>query len=360
MFLTQLNLYHFKNHTETSLHFGRGLHLITGPNGCGKTNLLDAIWLCAFTKSFLNVTDAQLVQHGQSYYRVEGYFEQNSTTDEVVVTYGENNRKQVSVNGSKVERFADHLGRYPLVYVSPYDTFLLHDNSDERRRFIDMVCCSVSKDYFMHWKNYERVLQQRNALMKNASAGEAIPNDLLEHYDSLLHEAGTFVYAYRAQAIDKWNALFQTYAQDLAGTNERISLSYESPLHEKPLNVWLTETRRKDEILGRTSKGIHRDDLVFELNFDAEHSGAAKRFASQGQQKTILLALKFSVFRFLEHELARQPVLLLDDVFDKLDSKRHQNLLRILQSGNFEQVLIADTNADKVKGTKTDVSVTQL
>lgn len=308
----------------------------------GKTNLLDAIYYLCMGKSYFSVRDQFLVEHGESFFRLVGQFELADRTDKLVVKVMPKQRKELEVNGRLYDKLADHVGRFPVVIVVPDDTQLIREGSEERRRFIDNTLSQLDADYLRNLFQYNKVLKQRNALLKQWG-GRLLSEDLLQVYDEQMLGPAKYIHARREAFIEEFELPFQSAHQAICGGAEQASLRYRSALNETPLLELLQSKRDKDVALERTSQGIHRDDLIFHLG---EHP--LKRLGSQGQLKSFILALKLAQYRFLMAERKVPPILLLDDIFDKLDPQRVQQLVEYILREDFGQVFISDTDQDRI------------
>lgn len=340
--LQRIQLVHFKNYTDQKIEFSPRLNGLVGNNGMGKTNLLDAIYYLCMGKSYFSVRDQFLVEHSESFFRLVGEFELTDRQDKIVVKVVPKQRKELELNGRVYDKLADHVGRFPVVIVVPDDTQLIREGSEERRRFVDNTLSQLDPDYLRHLLQYNKVLKQRNALLKQWG-GRLLSEDLLQIYDEQLLAPAKYIFSRRETFIEEFQAPFQAAHQAICGGKEQASLRYRSALRDMPFLELLQSKREKDVVLERTSQGIHRDDLVFHLG---EHP--LKRLGSQGQLKSFIVALKLAQYRFLKDERKVAPILLLDDIFDKLDPNRVQQLVSYILQEDFGQVFITDTDQDRV------------
>lgn len=309
----------------------------------GKTNLLDAIYYLCMGKSYFATRDQYIVQHEQDFFRLVGVFLQEEKKDQVVVKVEPRKRKELELNGKRYDRLIDHVGRFPVVIVVPDDTQLIHEGSEERRRFLDNTLSQLDTVYLGHLIQYNKVLKQRNALLKQRS-GHSLPEDLLAVYDEQLSRPAQYIYERRMAFVEAFIPPFQHAHGAICGGHEVVSLRYRSHLEEKPLKEILAECREKDRILERTTQGIHRDELVFKLG-----GHPLKRLGSQGQLKSFVLALKLAQYRFLQAERQLSPILLLDDIFDKLDPQRVEQLLAYILAEDFGQIFLSDTDEHRIR-----------
>jgi DNA replication and repair protein RecF len=320
---------------------------ICGNNGIGKTNLLDAIYYLCFTKSYFGKTDTQHVLNGAQGFRIAGVFEARAATGdqltEITCILRETGKKEFSVDGIPYEKFAHHIGKFPCVFIAPDDVQIITGASEERRRFTDALLCQLDAQYLQQLMSYNKVLLQRNGYLKNMPDTNA-DAQLLDVYDGQLITHGSYVFKQRRLFLNKLMPLVQAFYEQIAGKQETISLAYESALLHIPFDVLLAQNRNKDILLQRTSQGIHRDDLSLNLG-----DQPFKSIASQGQCKSLLFALKLAEFETLKENKGFPPILLLDDVFEKLDQQRMHNLLTWVCVQNKGQVLITDTHRERLE-----------
>lgn len=309
----------------------------------GKTNLLDAIYYLCMGKSYFATTDQYIVQHEQDFFRLVGIFEHEEKKDQIVVKVKPRKSKELELNGKRYDRLVDHVGRFPVVIVVPDDTQLIHEGSEERRRFLDNTLSQLDSVYLGHLLQYNKVLKQRNALLKQR-AGRSLPEDLLSVYDQQLAGPAQYIYERRAAFVTSFIPPFQHAHEAICGGQEKVSLRYRSHLEEKSLTEILAESREKDRVLERTTQGVHRDELVFKLG-----GHPLKRLGSQGQLKSFVLALKLAQYRFLQAERQLSPILLLDDIFDKLDPQRVEQLLAYILAEDFGQIFLSDTDEQRIR-----------
>ena len=343
--LQNISLLQFKNYPKLLFTFTSRVVGICGNNGRGKTNLLDAIHYLCFTKSYFGKTDAPHVLNGAQGFRIAGQFENASTAQllEAVCVLRENGKKEFLVDGSPYERFAQHIGRFPCVFIAPDDVQIITGTSEERRRFTDALLCQLDARYLQQLMSYNKVLQQRNSYLKSI-AGNFADHALLDVYDGQLTEHGHYVFGQRQTFLQSLVPLVQSFYARIAGATEDINVVYESALQETGLQQLLKQNRLRDIQLQRTSQGIHRDDLLFTLG-----DQAFKAIASQGQRKSLLFALKLAEFEMLKIDKGFAPLLLLDDVFEKLDQERMHNLLTWVCVNNDGQVFITDTHRTRLE-----------
>ena len=342
MLLKELNILNYKNIREATLHFSDKINAFVGLNGQGKTNILDAIYYLSFTKSAYNAIDSQNIHHDEDMAMIQGKY--YSADNEEIITCGIKRgvKKQFRRGKKDYKRLIDHIGLIPLVMVSPQDSELVVEGSDERRKFMDGVISQYSKSYLEHLTQYNILLKQRNALLKQyAEQPEQLPDTLMEVLEQQMVSHAMPIYQARVQFIEQFVPYFQQVYSAISNDKELVSLVYKSQLHERDLLESLARTRTRDLILGWTSQGIHKDELEMMLG-----DYPLKRVGSQGQQKSYLLAMKLGQALYLNAEqiLNTQPILLLDDIFDKLDSERVERIIQLVGDERFGQIFITDTD----------------
>ncbi|MEY3983700.1 MAG: hypothetical protein RL160_1259 [Bacteroidota bacterium] len=343
MELQRLHLINYRNHESLTLDFCSGVNGITGPNGAGKTSILDAVHYLANCKSYFNGIDAPLLRHHADFFTLRGIFTHGDTQEEIVIHVPSHGKKTIKRNGKTYDRIMDHIGLLQTVMIAPNDVELVWGGSEERRRFIDLTISQTHRDYLEALVQYKYGLEQRNALLKALKGRPADPL-LFEAIEHRLAEAGRKIYVQRSAFFTELQPYFQFAYERISGAQELAGLQYQSDLAEKNLQDLYDEHRHRDVILERTTKGPHRDDVLFTLN-----SHPLKRFGSQGQVKSFVLALKAAQYQyFLQHKKQR-PVLLLDDVYEKIDESRAQALMELVSSGDFGQIIISDTHADRLE-----------
>ncbi len=359
MNLEQIHILNFKNIPEKTLHFTKKINCFVGKNGQGKTNLLDAIYYLAFGKSYFNPVALQNIKHNEDFFVVEGVFNKTDKREQIVCSLKKGQKKVLKRNGKIYDKFADHVGLIPLVMISPSDQDLISEGSETRRKFIDLVISQQNSQYLQHLIQYQKVLLQRNALLKYFALNRVFDTDTLTIYNEQLHNLGTEIHKKRSEFIEEFNPIFQKYHQQITSNSESVEIKYESQLHEKLLLDLFTDFLQKDRVLQYTSVGIHKDDLLFEIN---GHS--IKKYGSQGQQKSLLIALKLAQFDFIKKQSGVLPILLFDDIFDKLDADRVQQIIEMVNNATFGQLFITDTHEDRteliVKQTNLDYEIFKI
>jgi DNA replication and repair protein RecF len=344
MFLHKASLLNYKNFGNAEFEFDAKINCFVGNNGVGKTNMLDAIYHLSFGKSYFNPIATQNIRHGEDFFVIEGNFKLNKREEKIVCSLKRNVKKVIRRNGKAYERLSEHIGLLPLVIISPADRDLIIEGSDTRRKFMDGVISQSDKDYLRALMNYQKVLSQRNALLKYFAANHTFDSKTLEIYNDQLHDFGQDIYKKRAQFISEFVPIFKEQYQLISGGNEDVDLVYNTRLYEDDLRTLLEKNIERDRALQYTSVGIHKDDLDFEIG-----SFPIKKFGSQGQQKSFLIALKFAQFHFLKKQVKTTPILLLDDIFDKLDENRVAHIISLVEDKNFGQIFISDTHAERTE-----------
>lgn len=345
MFLQKLIISNFKNYSEATLEFSEKINCFTGNNGVGKTNILDAVYYLSFCKSYFNLVDAQNILHHQVFFALHGYYHYpEKTPDHISCQVKLNQRKVFKSNSKEYERLSDHIGNFPLVMISPYDRDLINDGSELRRKYIDSVISQFDHSYLDHLLNYNKALQQRNALLKQMAEQRYFDAMSLEVWSEKLQSHGTPIFEKRAAFIEEFNPLFEQHYQFLSDNAEQVGIQYNSRLTESTMSELFAESEKKDRVLRYTSTGIHKDDLEFTIK-----GYPLKKFGSQGQQKTFVIALKLAQFEFTRKIKGFKPILLFDDIFDKLDDNRVEQIVKMVSGDNFGQVFITDTQRQRIE-----------
>ena len=340
MWLKRISILNYKNLEQAELSFSRKMNCIIGKNGMGKTNLLDAVYYLSFCKSATNPIDSQNIRHDQDFFVIQGFYETDTQEpEEVYCGLKRKQKKQFKRNKKEYTRLSDHIGFIPLVLVSPADSLLIAGGSEERRRFMDVVISQFDREYLEALIRYNKVLMQRNTLLKSDIEPE---EELMAVWEEMMATAGTVVYQKRKAFIDEFIPVFQSYYAYISQDREEVSLAYESHAAQGDLLQLIQESRQRDRIMGYSLKGVHKDDLVMQLG-----EFPIKREGSQGQNKTYLIALKLAQFEFLKRTGSQTtPLVLLDDIFDKLDASRVEQIVKLVAGDNFGQIFITDTNRD--------------
>jgi DNA replication and repair protein RecF len=341
--LNHISLLQFKNYLNHSFDFNQRIIGISGKNGVGKTNLLDAIYYLCFTKGYFSKQDQANVQRGRSGFRIAGDFELSGEEVKAICILRENGKKEFLWNNEPYEKFADHIGKFPAVFVAPDDVHIITEGSEERRRYIDALLSQLEHEYLIRLMEYNRVLQHRNGLLKSFAERKSVDHSLLEVVNDQLIKPGEYIFQQRKMFLSELIPLIKQFYQQISGETYEIEVNYVSQLQEKRFQQLLERNEEKDLILQRTSAGIHRDDLEFAL-----YESSFKAIASQGQRKSLLFALKLGEFTSLKNHKGFSPLLLLDDVFEKLDEFRMNNLLEFVCCQNDGQVFLTDTHSERL------------
>jgi DNA replication and repair protein RecF len=352
---------HFKNHLGGDLIFSDRVNCLLGDNGSGKTNILDALHYLCFCKSYFNPIDAQNITHGEPFMLIKGEFERLGESEIVSCGVKKGAKKVFKRNEKAYERLMDHIGRFPAVIIAPDDAEIVRGGSEIRRRFLDIVISQYDKTYLEALVDYNRSLLQRNNLFKYFAENRIWDVDMIEPWDARMVPLAIKIAKARRDFISKFTPVFNSTYEELSGGAEKVSLDYESKVggEEKDFLDVLNNSRENDRRLRRTTCGVHRDDLVFKI-----HGHQLKKFGSQGQQKTFLVALRLAQLTFLEGATGVKPILLLDDIFDKIDDKRVRALMKRVTDGSLGQVFITDTHLGRIpemfKSTGAEVRVFEV
>ena len=344
MILESLSLINFKNYDQAQLKFCSKFNCFVGNNGMGKTNLLDAIHYISFCKSFFNASDSQNIKYNQPFFAIQAWINKHNEVHEIYCGVKRSHKKQFKHNKKEYERLSEHIGLYPLVMISPSDIELIWDGSEVRRKFMDSIISQYDKAYLEKLIAYNHVLQQRNALLKQFYETRTFDSMSLEVWDDQLIMYGESIIQTRIQFLNEFIPLFNKNYKFISGSDENVSLDYESTLKDRSYKSVLLTSLERDRAVHYTTTGPHRDDLEFKLL-----GNSLKKFASQGQQKSYLLALKLAQFEFIKEKKQTKPLLLLDDIYDKLDETRFKKLIELVSGEQFGQVFITDTHPLRIK-----------
>ena len=343
MHLKHLQLINFRNFEKASFDFSSNLMAVTGPNGIGKTNLLDAIHYCSMLRSHLVSKDERMIKEGLDFFSILAEVD-NGEKQKLLISHQPGKKKLVKLNGKECERLADHIGRFPLIMIAPADINLLRDSSERRRRFLDAFLSQMDPDYISQLQIYKRLLNQRNALLKSYRMGRSMDFKLLEIITSQMESPMDLIYTKRKSFLTEFAKPFENiYSKITSSKEEKPRLSLESLLNEGTAKEVFQSHLQADLAAGRTTAGIHKDDLLFTLN-----GQKAKDFASQGQKKSLIFAVKLAQYHSLRSELGKAPILILDDLFEKLDKNRISSLLALVSSKEYGQLFISDTDKERV------------
>lgn len=341
MYIQELSLVNFKNIEHAELKFTDSLNCFIGNNGAGKTNLMDAIYYLSFCKSFLNPVDAQNIRFDEDFFMIQGKYSRLDSEEVIYCGMKRNQKKILKRNQKEYKKLSEHIGLLPVIIVTPFDTNLISGGSEERRRFIDSVISQYDAVYLDNLIRYNRALLQRNNLLKQFAGRNNFQGELIEIWDDQLVKYGLLIHAERKNFINKLLPVFQQYYQLISGGKEQVGLKLQSDLLNNDFEQLLKDSIGKDRILQYTTTGIHKDDFDFELG-----NYPIKKFGSQGQKKTYMVALKLAQFDFMKEISGITPILLLDDIFDKLDAGRVEEIVKLVADEHFGQIFITDTNRE--------------
>ncbi|WP_224484482.1 DNA replication/repair protein RecF [Robertkochia aurantiaca] len=344
MVLEELSLINYKNFDSVTFEFDPKINCFVGDNGIGKTNALDAIYHLAFGKSYFNPIASQNIRHGEDFYMIDGRFEKNGKKEKVVCSLKKGQKKTIKKNGKEYEKLSDHVGFVPLVIISPSDRDLIIEGSDTRRKFMDGVIAQSDKTYLHNLIRYNKVVAQRNSLLKYFAANHTFEPETLSVYNAQMIQYGVPIFESRKAFLKAFIPIFKSRYETIARKQEEIGLSYKSKLHEQQLEDLLKKNLDRDRSMQYTTVGPHKDDLNFEIG-----GYPIKKFGSQGQQKSFLIALKLAQFDFIKELAGDSPILLLDDIFDKLDENRVSQIVSLVEDDDFGQLFISDTHGDRTE-----------
>jgi DNA replication and repair protein RecF len=343
MWLKNITLLNFKNYSDANVSFSKTVNAFVGDNGAGKTNLLDAIHYLCLCKGYFNPIDTQQIKTNEDLFMIQGDFERLEKNEKITCGVKRNQKKQFKRNKKEYDKLANHIGLFPLVMISPYDTNIIMEGSEERRRFIDNVISQTDSFYLDELILYNKHLLNRNALLKQIAITKSYDPSLLEIYNDQLVESGLKIFVKRQEFMVHFIPLFNKYYDFLTEGNEEVGLQYQSQLTDTGFEQLLLQSVEKDKVLERTTTGIHKDELVFTIS-----EMPLKKFGSQGQQKSFVIALKLAQYAYLQKHKGFKPLLLLDDIFDKLDDNRVSKLMEMVSHHDFGQIFITDTGKDRV------------
>lgn len=346
MHLKEVRLTHFKNYSIENITFSNQLNCFVGLNGMGKTNLLDAIYYLCIGKSYFAGNDRNIVQKNSEagFFRLEALFDRKGDKERIVVKVVPGKRKEIERNKVVYQRISEHLGLLPVVIIAPFDVQLALEGSEMRRKFLDNTLSQLQADYLKQLIQYNKLLQQRNALLKRFAEERRFDHTLIQTYDTQMIPLGEYIHQSRKDFLEQFQEIFQKYYDKIAAQQEAVTYTYNSKLNEHNFSDLLENALEKDRILQRTTVGIHKDDIDFKIN-----DSPLKRFASQGQLKSFVLALKLGQYQLMREEKGISPILLLDDIFDKLDGNRVTQLVQLLLEHDFGQIFITDTDEYRVE-----------
>lgn len=352
LYLKRLGLVNFKTYHEAELDFSQKINCFVGLNGVGKTNLFDSIYYLAFSKSYFSQQDAENISHGEDFFTIQGEFELSGRHEKLFCGVKRDQKKVFKRNDKAYERLADHIGLIPLVMVSPSDTNLIHDGSEERRKYMNNVISQYNRQYLEDVMHYNKALNHRNKLLKDFSRRGAFDHAALEVWDFSMADLGEKIHAARKDFIERLIPIFQHYYSFISEASEQVHLTYRSQLEKNNMITLIQSSLDRDRALQYSTVGIHRDDLLLGIK-----GFSIKQQGSQGQQKTFLVALKLAQYDFLKQISGIKPLMLLDDIFDKFDDKRVKRLVELVSDQSFGQIFITDKNPDNIKLVLSEVPV---
>jgi DNA replication and repair protein RecF len=345
MFIRNLAVVNYKNLIHADLQFSPKLNCFIGNNGVGKTNLLDCLFYLSFCKSYFNLPDSQNIRHDEDFFVLQGKYDCGGEPEDIYCGFKTGNKKVFRRNKKEYDRLSDHIGLLPLVMISPADSVLIQGASEERRRFMDSVISQYDRQYLEWLLKYNRALLQRNNLLKFFATNHQFDADILDVWNEQLIHTGEKIFQKRVEFLDTLLPVFQQYYDFIAQGHEKVRLEYHSQLKDSDFRTLLENSADRDRMLQYTTTGIHKDDLDLKID-----DYPIKKLGSQGQNKTFLIALKFAQFDFISSVNTVKPILLLDDIFDKLDSSRVEQIVKLVSGSNFGQIFITDTNREHLDG----------
>lgn len=350
MFLEKIAVLNFKNIEQCDLAFSANINCMLGNNGTGKTNLLDAIYFMSIGKSSLNLTDGQCVRHDADFFMLDGHYTiGDERRENIVCTFRRSGGtgKMIKRNGKEYERMSEHIGLLPVVIVSPQDTALIHESADERRRFLNSFLSQIDRSYLAALVKYNHLLAERNKLLKNMGGF----SDVLAILDMQMADVAAVIYEKRVAFVERLSPIVSKYYRAISDDREDVEIRYKSDLHTGSLTELLKASAEKDRIMGHTTVGIHRDDLQMSIL-----DYPIRKYGSQGQQKCILIAMKLAQFDVIKELTGTRPIMLLDDVFDKLDFMRVERLIELVSGDHFGQIFLTDSNKIRIENIVTKIT----
>lgn len=344
MHLKKLSLLNYKNFETANFDFDEKINCLVGHNGVGKTNVLDSIYHLAYGKSYFNPIASQNINHEADFFVIDGEFEKLERSEKIVVSVKKGQKKVIKRNAKAYEKFSEHIGLIPVVIISPADRDLIIEGSETRRKFIDSIISQNDKEYLDLLMKYNKTLSQRNSLLKYFAANHTFDSSTLDIYNLQMSEMGEIIHQKRIDFLNTFTPIFKERYQSISSAKEEVSIKYKSQLSDEKLNVLFEKNLQKDMALQYTGVGTHKDDLSFKIK-----GHPVKKFGSQGQQKSFLIALKLAQYDFMKAQSKVNPILLLDDVFDKLDENRVAQIVDLVTKDDLGQLFISDTHADRTE-----------
>lgn len=352
MILQKISLTNFKNYEDIEIDFSKGLNCFTGLNGSGKTNLLDAIHYLSLTKSAFNSIDSQNIRHNTTYFAIRARFEAKNKHHKLTCSLKQGEKKIFKMDDSAYDKLSEHIGKFPVVLIAPNDDDLIRESSEIRRKFVDSIISQTDKKYLSNLIQYTQCLKQRNSLLKIINETRKRDNDLLAQYDDQIIKLSLDLAKVRQTFINTILPEFIFQYKFLCAEKEQVDIKYETKALDSDFSEKLKSSIEKDIILQRTTMGIHRDDYTFLIN-----KKPLKKFGSQGQQKSFLIGLKLSQFDYIKQKQGITPLLLLDDIFDKLDDERIQKLVQMIEEKRFEQIFLTDARRERTQNILLNINI---
>ena len=343
-YLKKISIINYKNIVDKEYNLDPKINCFVGNNGVGKTNILDSIYHLALGKSYFNLRNDQLINKNEDFMVIDGLFDLNGKKENIICSIKRGDKKNLKRNGKTYKKFSHHIGLIPVVLISPYDNDLINEGSSERRKFIDSIISQNNKEYLINLIAYSRVIQNRNSLLKQYNKSVDFDLDTIKIYDDQIIKLSEPIFMARKNFFNDFKDLVIEKYDQISENQEKISIEYKSDLFDSEIKNLIENSFQKDVILQYTSSGIHKDDFIFNLD-----GSRIKKFGSQGQQKSFLIALKLAQFEYLKNKTGNSPILLLDDIFDKLDLIRVKRIVEIVNSTNFGQLFLSDTDRERIE-----------
>ena len=343
-YLKKISIINYKNIVDKEYNLDPKINCFVGNNGVGKTNILDSIYHLALGKSYFNLRNDQLINKNEDFMVIDGLFDLNGKKENIICSIKRGDKKNLKRNGKTYKKFSNHIGLIPVVLISPYDNDLINEGSSERRKFIDSIISQNNKEYLINLIAYSKVIQNRNSLLKQYNKSVDFDLDTIKIYDDQIIKLSEPIFMARKNFFNDFKDLVIEKYDQISENQEKISIEYKSDLFDSEIKNLIENSFQKDVILQYTSSGIHKDDFIFNLD-----GSRIKKFGSQGQQKSFLIALKLAQFEYLKNKTGNSPILLLDDIFDKLDLIRVKRIVEIVNSTNFGQLFLSDTDRERIE-----------
>ena len=343
-YLKKISIINYKNIVDKEYNLDPKINCFVGNNGVGKTNILDSIYHLALGKSYFNLRNDQLINKNEDFMVIDGLFDLNGKKENIICSIKRGDKKNLKRNGKTYKKFSNHIGLIPVVLISPYDNDLINEGSSERRKFIDSIISQNNKEYLINLIAYSRVIQNRNSLLKQYNKSVDFDLDTIKIYDDQIIKLSEPIFMARKNFFNDFKDLVIEKYDQISENQEKISIEYKSDLFDSEIKNLIENSFQKDVILQYTSSGIHKDDFIFNLD-----GSRIKKFGSQGQQKSFLIALKLAQFEYLKNKTGNSPILLLDDIFDKLDLIRVKRIVEIVNSTNFGKLFLSDTDRERIE-----------